>query len=334
MSQALGRHRSELGPLANIYSSIQPAMADVERVLEQELRSRQHDVTQRIRYALGLGGKRLRPALLLMAAQAAGSVTRAHIVLAAVAEMIHTATLVHDDVLDEATLRRHSATVNARWDNETSVLVGDFLFTHAFYLASTLDDPFACQTIGRATNRVCDGELQQLHASGRFDLSEQEYFDIIEAKTAVLCACCCRLGAHYAGVDDATEQALDEYGRLLGLAFQITDDVLDVQGDESTAGKSLGTDFSKQKATLPLIRALATASGQRRRGMLARLRQSSDDCRGDVMAWLHETGAVQYAQSRARDLVERAQQQLEQLEESSAKDQLAHLAQFVVERSH
>lgn len=333
MSQTLGRQHREISPLAALYASIQPAMDDVQRVLDHELRSRQDDVTQRIRYALELGGKRLRPGLLLMAAQAVGDVTRDHIVLAAVVEMIHTATLVHDDVLDEATLRRHSATVNARWNNETSVLVGDFLFTHAFYLASTLNDPYACQTIGRATNQVCDGELQQLHATGRFDLSEPEYFDIIESKTAVLCACCCRLGAHYAGADDATERALNEFGRLLGLAFQITDDVLDVLGDESTAGKSLGSDLSKQKATLPLIRALATASSDRRRAMLARLRRWSDDCRPDVLAWLHQSGAVRYAQSRARDFVERAQQQLDQLEQSPARDRLAHLARFVIERS-
>ena len=119
--------------------------------------------------------------------------------LAAVVEMIHTATLVHDDVLDEASLRRHRETINARSDNEASVLVGDFLFTHAFYLASSLETTFACQTIGRATNIVCAGELRQIHSRGNFALSEAEYLAIIEAKTAELCACCCRLGAHYAG---------------------------------------------------------------------------------------------------------------------------------------
>ena len=183
--------------------------------------------------------------------------------LAAVVEMIHTATLVHDDVLDEASLRRHRETINARCDNEASVLVGDFLFTHAFYLASSLETTFACQTIGRATNIVCEGELRQIHSRGNFALTEAEYLAIIEAKTAELCACCCRLGAHYAGATPHVEDALDRFGRNLGIAFQIADDLLDLVGDEDSMGKSLGTDLEKQKPTLPLIRLLADSTHRR-----------------------------------------------------------------------
>ena len=189
---------------------------------------------------------------------------RDHVVLAAVVEMIHTATLVHDDVLDEASLRRHRETINARSDNEASVLVGDFLFTHAFYLASSLETTFACQTIGRSTNIVCGGELRQIHSRGNFDLSEAEYLAIIDAKTAELCACCCRLGAHYAGATAASRRRLADFGRNLGIAFQIADDMLDLTGDELSMGKSLGTDLEKQKPTLPLIRLLAEASGGQR----------------------------------------------------------------------
>src|SRR5262249_40256168 len=200
-----------------------------------------------------LRGKRLRPALVLLAGQACGGTRPAHPVVAAVVEMIHTATLVHDDILDEASVRRHAATVNAEWGNETAVLLGDYLFTHAFHLAASLDSTRACRWIGHATNKVCEGEMQQVHHRGDLDLDEAGYFAIIEGKTAELTAVSCRLGASSAGASDATVAGLERYGRNLGIAFQIADDVLDIWGDERVTGKSLGTDLEKQKLTLPII---------------------------------------------------------------------------------
>ena len=185
--------------------------------------------------------------------------------------MVHTATLVHDDVLDEASVRRHLATVNARWDNEASVLLGDFLFSRAFHLASTLDSPLACQWIGRSTNVVCEGEIRQKGSRGDASLDEATYLEILDAKTAELCACCCQLGAHYAGASEPLTRRLTMFGRHLGVAFQIADDLLDVVGTETAAGKSLGTDLEKQKPTLPLIRALQIASEVERQEMLAAL---------------------------------------------------------------
>ena len=185
--------------------------------------------------------------------------------------MIHTATLVHDDVLDEAAIRRHEDTVNARWNNETSVLLGDFLFTHAFYLASTLESTYACRTIGRATNIVCDGELRQTITSGDVNLSEDDYLAIVEAKTAELCACSCELGAHYAGGDEETVARMAAFGRNLGIAFQIADDLLDLEGNESATGKSLGTDLAKRKMTLPLIHARESLDPRERKLFLAAL---------------------------------------------------------------
>ena len=178
-------------------------------------------------------------------------------VLAAVVEMIHTATLVHDDMLDEAMIRRHAATVNAEWGNETAVLLGDYLFTHAFHLAASLDSTRACRWIGQATNKVCEGEMQQIHHRGNLDLDESDYFAIIEGKTAELTAVSCRLGASYAGAPESTVAALDRYGRNMGIAFQIADDVLDIWGEERVTGKSLGTDLEKQKLTLPIIHLLS-----------------------------------------------------------------------------
>ena len=164
--------RSQLGEL---FAPIEDDLAEVDRRLQHELRHSEAFIDELAQHSFRIGGKRLRPALLLLSAQAVSEVNDTHHTLAAVVEMIHTATLVHDDVLDEATLRRHEETVNARWNNRVSVLLGDYLFTHAFYLASTLDTTFGCRTIGRATNVVCEGELLQNAASGNFLLSRDEY---------------------------------------------------------------------------------------------------------------------------------------------------------------
>ena len=209
-------------------------------------------------------GKRLRPALLLLTAKAVGDVAPAHHTLAAVVEMVHTATLVHDDVLDEADTRRHARTVNAEWGNKVRILLGDMLFTHAFHLSSTVDRR-ACELIGEATNRVCAGELKQVCERGNLHLTEADYFEIVDGKTAALTEVSARLGALYAGADEALADRLAGFGRDLGIAFQIADDLLDLTGHEGTAGKTLGTDLDQQKLTLPLIHALHNA-GRKGRG--------------------------------------------------------------------
>ena len=198
MSQLVGKPDSTAAMLAALYGPVRAEMGEVEAMLQRELRSDDPFVDELAKYGFRISGKRLRPALVLLAAKAVNRATADHIVLATVLEMIHTATLVHDDVLDEAAMRRHLATVNSRWSNEASVLLGDYLFTHSFYLASTLETTYACRTIGRATNIVCDGELRQVHHRGNLALTEAEYLQIIEAKTAELTSCCCQLGAHYA----------------------------------------------------------------------------------------------------------------------------------------
>ncbi|HEV3163282.1 MAG TPA: polyprenyl synthetase family protein, partial [Isosphaeraceae bacterium] len=248
------------GQLTAVYDPIAAELAEAERIFAAELGSRLPFVQHLVEHCARLRGKRLRPALLLLSAQACGGVNSAHPVLAAVVEMIHTATLVHDDVLDEAVIRRHAATVNAEWGNESAVLMGDYLFTHAFHLAASLDSTLACRWIGRATNLVCEGEMQQIYNRGNLDLDEPTYLSIVRGKTAELTAVSCRLGAHYAGAAEDTVEALASFGRDLGVAFQITDDVLDIWGEERATGKTLGTDLDKQKLTLPLIRLLRTAS--------------------------------------------------------------------------
>jgi octaprenyl-diphosphate synthase len=316
-----------------LYGPIAGDLDRCEELLRRELSSDDPFVDQLIKHAFRLGGKRLRPALLLLAAKAVGGVKNEHITLAAVVEMIHTATLVHDDVLDEAKLRRHRETVNARNDNEASVLVGDFLFTHAFALASSLGTTYACRTIGRATNIVCAGELRQIHSRGNFALGEAEYLDIIEAKTAELCACCCRLGAHYAGADAEVEESLDRFGRNLGIAFQIVDDLLDVVGDEDLAGKSLGSDLEKQKLTLPVIRLLAEADEAARSEMVRVLQRGGSESRQALANWLAQCDALAYAKAKANWYVDLALRDLHGLPASHARDVLESLTRFVIARS-
>jgi octaprenyl-diphosphate synthase len=319
--------------LAGIYASITAELEEAERIFAAELGSRFPFVQQLVDHCADFRGKRLRPALLLLSGQACGALNPAHPVLAAIVEMIHTATLVHDDILDEAVIRRHAATVNAEWGNEAAVLLGDYLFTHAFHLAASLESTLACRWIGHATNLVCEGEMQQVHNRGNFDLDENAYFAIVRGKTAELTAVSCRLGAHYAGASKATVEALENYGRDLGVAFQIADDVLDIWGEERTTGKSLGTDLEKQKLTLPLIRLLAVAppaTAQRVRALLAEARpENRRVLRGD----LEESGALDYAWDRARQCAAQAQANLDGLADSQAKSILRALTHYVVRRS-
>ncbi|MCE9608382.1 MAG: polyprenyl synthetase family protein [Planctomycetia bacterium] len=307
-------------------------MQKVEELLRLQLRSADPYVDQLVKHGFRLGGKRLRPALLLLAGMACGSVTPAHITLAVVMEMIHTATLIHDDVLDEAALRRHLDTVNAKWGNKSGVLLGDFLFSHAFYLAATTDDAFACRLIGRSTNIVCEGEMRQINSRGRLELSEAEYIGIIDAKTAELCACCCRLGAHFAAATAEQEEALSHYGRNLGIAFQIVDDLLDLEGDEALTGKSLGTDLEQLKPTLPLIRLLSKLSPERREILEKQLLTAAGNRRALLEPWLQESDGLAYARLAAQRYASAAQNDLTSLPPGPQRDVLHRLAESVLRR--
>jgi octaprenyl-diphosphate synthase len=320
--------------LEDAYAPIAAELAEAERIFTAELGSRYRFVQQMVEHCADFRGKRLRPALVLLTARACGLTTPAHPVLAAVVEMIHTATLVHDDILDEAMVRRHAATVNAEWGNETAVLLGDYLFTHAFHLAASLETTQACRWIGRATNLVCEGEMQQVHNRGNLDIDEAAYFEIIRGKTAELTAVSCRLGAHYAGAGEETVWALEGYGRDLGVAFQIADDVLDLWGEERTTGKTLGTDLEKQKLTLPVIRLLSTADPALAGKVRHLVREADGDLRGHLRPVLESTGALEYAWARAQEHASAALAALDGLPASDAKDVLRSLARYVVRRAY
>ena len=331
------RTRPETGEsrlsLVDLYAPIAAELACAERIFESELKSRFPFVQQLVDHGADFRGKRLRPALVLLSGQACGRLSDAHCVLAAVVEMIHTATLVHDDVLDEAVVRRHAATVNAEWGNETAVLLGDYLFTHAFHLAASLESTRACRWIGHATNKVCEGEMQQVYHRGNLELDEAEYFAIIQGKTAGLTAVCCRLGASYAGATESTVAALESYGRDLGIAFQIADDVLDIWGDERVTGKSLGTDLEKQKLTLPVIYLLRLVEPEVAATLRRLLSEATADHRRQLRPYLEETGALDRAWQCAKQHVEQALDALDCLADSDAKSVLRFLAQYVLRRA-
>lgn len=324
------------GRVGELFGPIVGALQRVETRLQAELTSDDPRVDEVVRHGYRLGGKRLRPALVLLVADAVGETTDAHELLGVVVEMIHTATLVHDDVLDEASLRRHVDTVNARWGNEQSVLLGDFLFSHAFYLAATVESEHgaatACQLIGRSTNRVCHGEMRQTLAEGDLTLSLEDYYDIIDGKTAELCACCCRLGAVYAGADEATADAMESYGRNLGMAFQIADDLLDLTGDEETTGKTTGADLAKQKMTLPLIYTRDSLVNGPRVALEEWLSNPSAESRAEVAKLVDAVGGCTHAQKKAVEYADRAVADLAKLEEGETKRTLTMLAKFASRR--
>jgi len=317
---------------ASFTAPIAADLAEVERVFARKLAHHRGHVSRLVAHVEHYRGKRLRPTLLLLAARACGSVTLAHHVLGAVVEMIHSATLVHDDVLDDATMRRHVRTVNAAWGNQASILLGDMLFSHAFHLASEVDAK-ACEIIGRSTNRVCEGELHQVSHRGDLGLSEDDYFDIIDGKTAELTSCCCRLGAMYSGASAETIESLARYGRALGVAFQIADDLLDLVGEERTTGKSLGTDLDQRKLTLPLIRLLDRAGGDVRTHIRQILNSPENHKREALAPYLAETEALSYARRRAEEFAEQARSELACLPPSPCRDILESLTVQVVHRS-
>ena len=323
-----GRHL-----LLRVEEFIGRELHEVEQIYQAELQSRHPYVRDVFAHATRFRGKRLRPILLLLSAAASGGINRQHRVLAAVVEMIHTATLVHDDVLDEADTRRHVATVNARWNSETSVLFGDYLFTHAFHLASSLDTTHACRLIGRSTNIVCEGELQQIHERGNLDLDEETYLRIIDGKTAELCALCCHLGAHYAGADETIVDSMERYGRALGIAFQISDDLLDILGSETLTGKSLGSDFRKQKMTLPLIRLLARADVLDAGRIRELLTHPDEAAWRELAGFLERSDAIDYSQRRANEFAASARACLSCVPDSTARQILEAITEFATRRA-
>ena len=317
--------------ISSLYESIAAALDKACQIFDDELFSDLPVVNELCSHIRQYRGKMLRPGLLLLSARACGRVTEEHHTLAAVVELVHMATLVHDDVLDEADVRRRSPTVCKRAGNEAAVLLGDYLISHAFHLCSSLDTQYASRLIGQTTNIVCEGELQQVHHRGDYDLTREQYLEIITRKTASLTGVCCKLGAHYADAGEELADALEGYGLNVGIAFQITDDVLDIVGSEEQAGKTLGRDLEKRKLTLPLIHCFAEAPLDARRRLRDLLDADHQD-RRVMRDLLIRTGSIAFARQAAQSYILAALGQLDVLPASDARDSLQRLATLIIDR--
>jgi octaprenyl-diphosphate synthase len=320
--------------LALLNGCIKNELAAVEQMFHDELSTDLACVNALVKHVSRFRGKMLRPTLVLLAGKACGSgeLSEAHVTLATVVEMVHMATLVHDDVLDEAELRRKGATINHLKGNEAAVLLGDYLISHSYHLCSSLASQFASRLIGRTTNQVCEGELLQIHHRDNYSLDEEAYFQIITRKTASLCATCCLLGAKYAGADEVTVSQLELFGLSLGIAFQIQDDILDIVGDVSTVGKTLGIDVEKGKMTLPMIHFLRTAPREHRELLKSLLASREPDKVEKIRNLILPSKSIRYAQDRARQHIDRARGALLDLPDSDAKRLLDAMAEFVINR--
>ncbi|MGH7177166.1 MAG: polyprenyl synthetase family protein [Tepidisphaeraceae bacterium] len=317
----------------NVAECIAPELAAVERRFQQELDSAVHCVNTLVRHVERFRGKMLRPSLVLLAGKACGTLTDAHLTLATVVEMVHMATLVHDDVLDDAELRRRGATLNHLRGNEAAVLLGDYLISHSYHLCSSLDSQLASRMIANTTNQLCEGELLQIHNRNRVELDESTYIQIITRKTAALCATCCHLGARFADAAQPRIDSMELYGLSLGTAFQIQDDILDIVGDAGTVGKTLGRDIEKGKMTLPMIHFMRTAPAEHRHLLQSLLLSRESDKVERIRNLILPSGSIEYAASRARQLVDRAHAALDGLHDTDAGRTLHAMADFVVSRA-
>jgi len=307
-------------------------MREVDRVIGERLDSGVPLVGQVARYIISAGGKRLRPALLLLSCSALGFRGAQRYNLAAVVEFIHTATLLHDDVVDDSTMRRGNATANEAFGNPASVLVGDFLYSRAFQMMVEAESMRIMQVLADATNVIAEGEVQQLMNMHNADLDEAGYLQVIRSKTAKLFEASARCGAILAGAEPRLEAACAEYGQALGTAFQVIDDVLDYAGDAAVMGKSLGDDLREGKATLPLIAAMQRGTDQERQLIRDAIENGSVSALEDVIAIVRRTGALDVAREAAAREAERAVRAARQLPAGDHAASLIQLASQLLAR--
>ena len=316
----------------SIKQMLAPDMSIVDGVIRTRLRSEVALVNQVGEYIVNSGGKRLRPALVVLSANAFGYTGKHHHDLAAVVEFIHTATLLHDDVVDESELRRGRATASSLFGNAASVLVGDFLYSRAFQMMVEVGDMRVMQTLADATNVIAEGEVLQLLNCHDANVEASNYLHVIHCKTAKLFEAAMRLGAILAGADETSERAVAKYGMHLGTAFQLVDDVLDYSGDEQETGKNLGDDLAEGKPTLPLIYAMQ--HGDAAQAMLVReaIEQGDITHFADVLRIIKQTGALEYTRQQARHEADVACAMLSVLPDTNYKQSLLQLADFAATR--
>jgi octaprenyl-diphosphate synthase len=316
-----------------ILEPLKDQMREVEERLLSDLSPADKRLSDLVFHISKIKGKRFRPALLLLSGQCSGGLMPQHIDLAVVVELIHTATLVHDDIIDEAVVRRHIDTMNTKWGSKISILFGDYLFSRAYTILSALDSQMATIIMSQTINILCEGEMVQLLRCYDAEVTESEYLSIIERKTASLCAASCKLGAISSGANKKHTEALTNYGSKIGMAFQIIDDCLDVMGKEEEMGKPVNLDTQSGKLTLPFIRLVNKLPTDRKESTLELIFQNnSKDSKAAIADLLEEHDAVDYAYDTARQLIKKAQDDLSVIPDSVYKTSLLELGDYVVSR--
>ena len=307
----------------------------VEKQFKHDLESDVYMIRKVGEYVFASGGKRIRPMLLLLSARLAGYNGDKHIGLASVVEFIHTATLLHDDVVDSAILRRGQESANAVWGNEASVLVGDFLFAKSFSIMVRVGNLEILQTLSDATTQMAEGEVLQLISTCDLDLDEEQYLNVIRDKTAVLISAACRVGAVLGGLEGDEKEALSNFGMDIGIAFQLMDDALDYVADEAEFGKAKGHDLEEGKMTLPLIHVLRQCSADERSTLSEIVEKEllEDDDLKYVISLINRYGGIDYTRNRAAELALAPKRQLQIFPESEVRGALEIVADYVISRS-
>jgi octaprenyl-diphosphate synthase len=328
---------SETLPLHDLMSLVRPQLERLNRELLQDLAPGHREMLPLVEHVGGFRGKQLRPVLTFLSGMAVrgashgGGLGDDVVTVAKVVELLHTATLVHDDVLDSANVRRRIPTVNQMAGVEVAVLLGDYIYAKAFHMAVQLPDPTAARWLAETVRVICQGEITQVLHRFDFAWTEPRYFQVIAEKTASLYAAACRLGAHYSGGTEGRQRALEEYGLELGIAFQIVDDCLDLDGDERVVGKSLGTDLAKGKITLPLLWLLQRSPEEAERLRTVLGKTEAEGLRR-LRAEFPLEHAIAYAMDEAQRRINKAQASLSVLPPGPARDGLHQLAGFVLAR--
>jgi octaprenyl-diphosphate synthase len=306
----------------------------VDQLIINELSSDVVLINQMGHYIVGSGGKRLRPMLLLLAAKALGGTSDNHLLLAAVIEFIHTATLLHDDVVDDSDLRRGKESANAVWGNAASILVGDYLYSSAFEMMVRTGNMRVMEILSKTTTAIAEGEVLQLLNCNNPETTEQKYLEVIARKTAILFSAATKLAAVIAGASIEIEQGLALYGQHLGIAFQLIDDALDYKASKDELGKNLGDDLAEGKPTLPLIYAIQNSSDSEARTIIDAIKNGDRDAFNEVYAIVQKTKAIDYTEQRADEEAQKAISALSVLPDSEYKHALTLLALFSVQRNY
>jgi octaprenyl-diphosphate synthase len=320
--------------LSQIRAPVVDDMQAVDRLIVDRLQSNVALISQIGHYIVSSGGKRLRPLLVLLAARACGYSGARHLDAAAIVEFVHTATLLHDDVVDGSELRRHRDTANAVWGNEASVLVGDFLYSRAFEMMVDVGNMRLMDVMARATNRIAEGEVLQLLNANDADTDESRYMEVIQRKTATLFEAGTRLGAVISEAPQEVETAMASYGLHLGIAFQLVDDALDYLSDDGVIGKQIGDDLDEGKPTLPVIRAMEVGTEAQRALLRRAIEEGGRGQIDEVISAIVSTKSVDYTVELARWHANAAKQALEAVASSPSRDAMSATADFAVARTH